>query len=364
MQKSYLEVNIENISNNIQKIQKFVGENIEIAPVIKANGYGTGASKLKEILVKNNIKIVVVSSIEEAIVLRKSGFNMYILTLNELLPYEAKKVVEYNLTVGISNLEVIKAINNHSLKENKKIKIHIEIDTGMGRVGIKPIETLNFVEQVKKLKNIEIEGIYTHFSSADVDEEYTKEQIKQFKNILAKLNQKGYKFKYIHASASSGIINYKEATFNMIRPGLIMYGYMPDKNMQNKIDVKPVAKLISHVVFIKEVPKGTSIGYGRTYVTKEKTKIATIPLGYADGIRRLMSNKGSVYINGKYAKIIGNICMDNFMIDVTGINVNLGDKVYVWDNENITLESVADICKTINYEILCGIAARVRRKYI
>ena len=147
----------------------------------------------------------------------------------------------------------------------------------------------------------------------------------------------------------------------MIRPGIITYGYMPNKNMQNTLHLEPCTKLISHVVFVKEVEKGTSIGYSRTYITKEKSKIATVPLGYADGVRRALSNKGRVYINGKYAPIVGNVCMDNFMVDVTGIDINVGDEVVIWDNEHITVDEIADICHTINYEILCGISARVER---
>ena len=150
----------------------------------------------------------------------------------------------------------------------------------------------------------------------------------------------------------------------MVRPGIILYGYMPNEEMKNILEIKPVTKLVSHVVFVKEIEKGTSISYGRTYIAEGKRKIATIPLGYADGIKRILSNKGRVYINGKYAKIVGRICMDNFMVDVTDIDVKIGDTVYIWDNENISIEEIANLCDTINYEILCTISNRVKRVYI
>ena len=162
-----------------------------------------------------------------------------------------------------------------------------------------------------------------------------------------------------------GILKYAAAHYNMVRPGIIVYGYLPDSSMNNIIDLKPTTKLKSNVVFVKEVEAGTSISYGRTFVTNKKTKIATVPMGYADGIRRSLSNKGKVLIHDKFAPIIGNVCMDNFMVDVTDIpDVKVGDEVIMWDNDKITVEDVADICGTINYEILCGMSDRVSRKYI
>ena len=364
LEKNYLEVNLFNIANNIERIKKCVGKDVIVAPVIKANAYGIGIAGLKNILDEENIKIVIVATIEEAIKLRSEGYTQEIITLNELLPYEVKNVLKYNLAPGVSEIDVAYAFNEEAKKQNKVANIHVEVDTGMGRVGKKPSEMLDFCKEIRKLSNLNIEGIYTHFSSADSDEEYTKMQVTQFNNVLDTLKKEGFTFKYIHASASSGILNVKNTRFNMVRPGIITYGYMPNKEIKNKIGLRPCAKLISHVVFVKEIEAGASIGYSRTYIAKEKRKIATIPLGYADGIRRLLSNRGRVYINGKYAPIVGNICMDNFMVDVTGLSVKVGDEVAIWDNENITVEEIADLCGTINYEILCGISDRVKRIYI
>lgn len=364
-EKSYLEINISNIKNNLEKIKEKLKINslhdIDIAPVIKANAYGLGTENLKDLFEEEKIDTVVVATIYEAKKLREEGYKQKIITLNELLPYETEEILKYDLVPGVSDFNVSKKLNKYAKSYKKKVKVHIEVDTGMGRVGEAPSKIIKFVEDVSKLENIEVEGIYSHFSSADVDKEYTKMQLEIFNKVIKELEEKEYNIKYKHISASTGIFNVDNKEFNMVRPGIIVYGYMPDENMKDTIGLKPSTRLISHVVFIKEVDEGTSISYGRTYITNRKTKIATIPLGYADGIRRLLSNKGRVYINGKYAPIIGRVCMDNFMVDVTGIDVNVGDEVIIWDNKNITIEEIAKKCETINYEILCGIANRVKR---
>lgn len=362
-EKSYLQVNLLALKNNLNIIKDLVGENVLVAPVIKANAYGLDTKGLRDLFNEEQIKFVIAATINEGIKLRDEGYNQEILLLNELLPYEVEDILKYDLTVGVSNFEVVRTLNEIAKRENIIAKVHIEVDTGMGRVGKQPKEMLAFAKKIAELSNISIEGIYTHFSSADSSEEYTNMQIGKFNEVIDELKKEGITFRYVHASASSGILNFPKARFNMVRTGIITYGYMPDKNMKNNVGLMPVAKLISHVVFVKEVEAGTAIGYSRTYITKEKRKIATVPLGYADGIRRALSNKGRVYINGKYAPIVGNVCMDNFMIDVTGIDVNVGDEVAIWDNSNITLEEVADLCDTINYEILCGISSRVKRVY-
>ena len=365
MRNSFLEVNLNNISFNIKQIKSYVGENVEIAPVIKANGYGIGAVKLKEVLEKNNVKFIFVAIPEEAIELRNNGFKTNIIVLNEILPEEAKKIVEYNLTACVSEINIAKSLNEYSKRKKIISKIHIEVDTGMGRVGLKPEDVLDFVKKVKnEFTNLEIEGLFTHFSSADSND-YTNKQINIFDNVIECLNKDGYNFKFIHASASGGILKFKNAHYNMVRPGIVTYGYLPDESMKNIIELRQATKLKSSIVFIKEVEANTSISYGRTYTTSKKTKIATIPMGYADGIRRSLSNKGKVFINNKFAPIIGNVCMDNFMVDVTDIpDVNVGDDVVLWDNENITLEDYAKNYESINYEVLCNISNRVPRKYV
>ena len=269
----------------------------------------------------------------------------------------------------ISVYEIAEKLNDRAIKENKKVNIHIELDTGMGRTGINPREAEIYVEKMKKLTNLNIEGIFTHFASADSNPEYTELQIKIFNETVEKLQKQGIDFKYIHSSASSGIINYLEKTkSNLIRPGIIIYGYMPSEEILNKIGVKPTAVLKTKVVFLKTVEKGTSISYGNRYITQRESKIATIPIGYADGIRRSLSNKGRVYIKGEYAPIIGSVCMDNFMVDVTHIkDVCMGDKVTLIGNdgnENITVEELGLLADKFNYEFVCGLSKRIPRTFV
>ena len=365
MRESYLEVDLNAISYNLKQIKEKVGDKTSIMPVVKANAYGLGVTNLKEVLLENGIKRIAVAIPEEAIELKNQDFPFEIMILNEILPEEANKVVENNFICSIALLEVAKQLDETAKKQNKKVRVHIEIDTGMGRVGVKPQEALKFMRELKKYRNLEVEGIYTHFSNADVDEEYTKEQIEKMDYVIEKLKKENLLPKYIHASASSGILNFKKARYNLVRPGIILYGYFPDEKLKETLNLKPATKLKSKVTFVKTVPEGTPISYGRAFQAKEETRVATVPLGYADGLRRILSNQGEVIIRGKRAKIIGNICMDNFMVDVTNVpDVQIGDEVILWDNEKLSIEEMAQKCHTINYEILCTIGQRIPRKYI
>lgn len=365
MRASKLYINLKAIDFNIKNIKKKIGENTKLMPVIKATAYGTGDVGLKDTLLSNNIDIVAVALVEEGVNLRKHGFNMPIVILNQPLQEEIPYIVKYNLTPGIAVLDFAKKLNDVSKENGIVTNIHIEIDTGMGRVGIQPNEAISFVKELKKLDNINAQGIYTHFSSSDESEEYTKFQINNFKSVLNELKNNNIEFKYIHNCNSAGIICYPEAHYNLVRPGISLYGYYPDENMKDKIELKPSATLKSKVSFIKTVKEGTAISYNRKFITNRESTIATVPIGYADGIRRTLTNKGKVYINGDFAPIVGTVCMDSFMIDVTRIpNTKIGDEVIIFDNEHITLEDLAKYCNTINYEILSCISNRIPREYI
>lgn len=354
-----MEIDLNNFKYNVNQIKKYVNSDVKLMPIIKANAYGTWINKRLEIL--NEFEIVAVATVDEAVQIRDLGYEKEIFILNQPYIDEIEKVANYNITVGVCSEEFIKALKN----VNKKVKVHIEIETGMGRTGVKVENLKQFIFMIKEIDNIEIEGVYTHFSSADYDDEFTKKQYSIFnkavdisKNILVNL-------KYIHCSASNAIINYPNNCFNLVRPGIILYGYKPFENALEKLNLKPVATLKSKIVFLKEVKENIPISYSQTFITKRKTKVATIPIGYADGLRRILSNRGEVVINNKKVPIIGNICMDSFMVDVTDVdNVKIGDDVYIWDNKNITLEEIANKCNTINYEILSTISSRVPRVFI
>lgn len=352
-----LEINLDNLNFNIEQIQNKVGKDVKIMPVIKASGYGTYINQRLDVL--NKFDIVAVATVDEGVYLRSIGYEKEIFVLNQPYEGEIEKILKYNIVVGISSYHFAQKL----AETEKDVTVHVEIGTGMGRTGVHPYKIEQYLKKLSA--NIKVEGIYTHFSSADIDEEYTKKQLHSFKIAVETAKQILGEIKYVHSAASNALLNYPESHFNLVRPGIILYGYPAAEDTLEKINLKPIAKLKAKITFLKTVEAGTSIGYSRSYITTKNTKVATIPIGYADGFRRDFSNGWEVLIKGKKVPIIGKVCMDSFMADVTEIDdVDVGDDVIIWDNENITLEQLADKCNTINYEILSTVGARVPRKFI
>ena len=357
MRSTVMQINLDAFKHNMQEIQKYVGESITLMPVIKANAYGTYINTKLEAI--KNYKIVAVAIADEASYLRSIGYTGDILILNQPDVKDLDTITKQNVSFGLSNIETL----NTLISKQYKAKVHLELETGMGRTGIKIQDLETFCFLINKNPFIEVQGVYTHFAVADTDEAYTNLQIEKFNKGL-EIVQKYFKdIKYIHHSASNGILNFKNSKCNTVRPGIIMYGYEPYDGACKKLDLKPVAKLKSRINFVKILEKGESVSYGRLFIADKSTKVATVPIGYADGIRRSMTG-AKVYVKGQKAEIIGRVCMDSFMIDVTNIkDIQVGDEVYIWDNENITLDEVAQKCDTINYEILSCISNRVPRVF-
>ena len=350
MRVTKLEIDLDKFNNNIKKIKEYT--NKELMPVIKANAYGTYINKRLDII--NQFNIVAVALVDEGIQLRKDGYKNEIFILNQPSKEEIENIEQYRLTIGLSSKEFLEEIIN------KNITIHLEIETGMNRTGIKIDELDYFLNRIANSK-LKIDGIYSHFSSADFDDDYTKKQIDIFEKSIKIINSHNINPKYIHISASNGILNYKIDITNIVRPGIIMYGYEPFKGANKVIDIEPIATYKTKIPYIKNSHKGEKIGYSQKYTCDKDMIIATIPIGYADGYRRDLSNKGEVLVNNKKCRILGNICMDSCMIDITEANAQVGDEVILFDNKNILLDEIADICDTINYEILCTISNRVQR---
>ena len=268
-----VDISVKNALYNISKIQEFVGENITIMPVIKASGYGTCINTRLDFL--NNFEIVAVAIVDEGILLRKLGYKKDIFILNQPDTEEIEKIIDNNLIVGISSDHFVDDLG----KFEKTVKVHIEIGTGMGRTGVHPKRTEEYIDKIKKYPNIIIDGIYTHLSSADIDPEYTKKQLKSFDIAVEIAKSKVNTIRYIHSQASTGILNFNEKKYNLVRPGLIIYGYYPNDSFKGKIDLRPViTKFYSKITLLKEVPENFSIGYSRSFITKRKTKVATIPV--------------------------------------------------------------------------------------
>ena len=389
--QTIMEVDTNAFKHNVNLIKEIVGENIEIMPVIKANGYGTYVNKNLNLI--KDFSIVATAIVDEAIEIRNVGFNNEIFVLNEPAVEDIENILEYNVSVGVCDINFVEELARMAMNLNKKAIIHLEIETGMGRTGIFVKDLVNFLNRLEEINTkynntIVVEGIYTHFSVADSKDEaninYTKNQIKIIEEASKIIKERINTIKYIHCSASSGILNYinreeennneDRKIFNLVRPGIILYGYEPYeeafkyslKNEERTYDFKPISKLKTKIVYLKEADENQSISYGRKFISDKKMKIATIGIGYADGYRRSFTNKGKVFINGMLCNVIGTVCMDSCMVDVTplGDNVHVGDIAYIWDNEHVMLEDLANIDNTINYEIISCISDRVRREFI
>jgi len=287
--------------------------------------------------------------------------------LGAFLVNDLEALLKHDITSTVTDLEAAHKLNHYSIKIGKKAKIHIKIDTGMGRLGVWHKEADDFVLSLCKLNGLSIEGIYTHFPSADSDEVFTRSQIAAFCTLVEKLTIKGVDIPLKHSANSAAVLGFKEAHFNLVRPGLAIYGLHPNDQMLGKIDLSPVMSFKTRIVYIKEVKKGRSISYSRTYIVKKDTRIATIPVGYGDGYNRLLSNKANVLINGKFYPVVGRVCMDQTMIEIGRDKVKVGDEVILVGEQKgkrIFVEDLARICRTIPYEVVCWISPRVPRVYI
>lgn len=364
----WVEINLDSLRFNLRQLKKDLSIETMIMAVVKADAYGHGVEPVTKVLVEEGVDRLGVALPEEGVQLREAGFRLPIHVLGELMPEQYELMIEHDLVPTIAKKETLDALNKVAETRGISKKIHIKLDTGMGRIGLNTEEAVDFIKYAKDLKNIEIEGLMTHFASADEeDKEYTYYQWEKFNYVIRELEEIGIEIPIKHAGNSATVIDLLEFQLNMVRPGIALYGLPPSSEVRT-VELKPVLSWKARVDFLKEVPPGAGISYGLTFFTERKSKIATIPLGYADGYSRLLSNKAYVLINGQKAPIRGRICMDQFMIDVTDIpGVKVGDELVLIGNqegETITATELADIIGTINYEVLCNISQRVPRRYI
>ena len=355
---TWVEINLDAIANNVKNIKKLIGKKKELMAVVKGNAYGHDILEIASVVLNNGATRLAVARLEEGIFLRKSGITVPILVLGLTLKQQVEPLVSYNITPTVSEYEMIEKLSDSAFKEDKIVKVHLKVDTGMGRIGIPPNHVLNFIKKVKVLKNVEIEGIFTHFSVADEkDKSYTEAQFKKFVEVLNILEKEGIRIPVKHVGNSATLLDLPHMWLDMVRPGISLYGLYPSEDVQKTIKLTPAYSFKTRIVFLKELLQGEDVGYGRTYTTKKKrTVVASLPVGYADGYNRLLSNKGEVLVKGKRFPIIGRICMDQCMIDVTNLSqVKIGDEVVLWGkqgHEEITIEEIAGKIGTINYEIV------------
>lgn len=375
--RTWAEINLNSIEYNFRNIKNKLSKNTKILCVLKADAYGHGA----EFLVKEYEKLGAdwygVSNIDEAVQLRNAGAKKPILIFGYTNPEMVETLYKYDISQAVFSLQYAQKLSEICEKTGSKIKIHIKVDTGMSRIGFfcQSEESINNsakeIKQLKNLKNLEIEGIFTHFSVSDDmtnNTEYTIKQYNNFCSIIKKIENEGMKIPIKHCCNSGGIISCPGMHMDMVRAGVILYGLYPSEEVKDKIDLKPVMQLKTVVSQVKEIPENTSVSYGRTFVSNKKMKIASVSIGYADGYSLKFSNTAELLIHGKRAKIVGRVCMDQLMIDITDIeDVKEGDEVTVFgtDNpQNISVDELAKIAGTINYEIVCLIGKRVPRIYI
>jgi|SRR5690554_212765 len=364
----WVEVDLDAIKYNLGRIRGIIGEEPRIMAVVKAEAYGHGAVKVAEVALASGADWLGVAIPEEGIALRKAGINGPILVLGPLLPEQAGEFGVYGLTASITGLESAKALSAAAMKQKTKAKIHVKIDTGMGRVGINPQEAEDFFQKLSILPGLEVEGVYSHFATADEeDKSYADHQLSVFRTVLKNLEELGMRIPLKHLANSAGIISFPESHFNLVRAGIMLYGLYPSPIAdQNLLPLRPAFSLKTRITQVKRVPPGTAISYGRMYHTKTETTIITLPLGYADGWARALSGKARVLVKGRSYPVVGRICMDQFMVDVGDTQVEVGEEVVLIGRQNqeeITVDEVASLLNTINYEVVCMISDRVPRVY-
>ncbi len=362
---TWAQVNLENLAYNFRQIKHILPRKTKVTVCVKADAYGHGLIAVAKKLVSCAVDCLSVASIDEGIKLREAGIKIPILVLGMILKKDIAPLFKYNLTQTVCTEELAVALDKAGRLRGKTIKVHIKVDTGMGRLGVLHHDALEFVKKVARLKRIRIEGIFTHLACADTNRKFTAYQVEIFDELISDLEDLGIKIPLVHAANSLGITDYTKSHFDMVRPGLIVYGLYPHKNL--KIKLKSVLSLKTKVVYIKEVPKGWGISYGHIYVTNKKTRILTLPIGYGDGYPRSLSNVGPVLLKGRRFKISGRVCMDQVMVDVGDLEIKVGDEAVLIGSQGkntITTEEIADLAGTIPYEIVCGLGSRVPRIYI
>ncbi|GFE62725.1 alanine racemase [Geobacter sp. AOG2] len=370
---TFAEINLDALRHNFEVIRAAIPRRTEILAVVKADAYGHGFMDISHELEALGVNAFGVAFLAEGIQLRKSGIDKPILLLGGVYPGQERKCIGYNISTALFTLEQAQALNQAAGKLFRKAQVHLKIDTGMGRLGITYAEAPAFLSELKKLPHLALEGIVSHFASADeLDESgqhFTRTQAERFGWVVAEARKAGFSPRYIHIANSAAALLRDNAGCNLARPGIVLYGAIPSPDFQGKLDLRPVMRLKSRIAMLKWVEPGTTISYARRFTAPGRTLIASVPVGYADGYPRALTNRGEVLIRGQRARVAGTVCMDWIMLDVTNIpGVAVGDEVVLIGDDGagncIHAEELAALAGTIPYEIFCGISKRVPRVYL
>ena len=369
--RTWAEINLSNLEHNYRALRGMLPRGCRFVGVVKANAYGHGVIPVAKKLEELGTEYLAVACLDEAVELREAGIKTPILILGPTpLPF-ADQLLHYDLTQSVQDASEAVALSEAAVKADKPLKVHIKVDTGMSRLGFLADEehadtSAEAIAKVCALPNLHAEGIFTHFANADGDENYSMRQLTRFLELLDKLEALHVKFEIRHCAASAAVLNYPCAHLDMVRPGIALYGHYPDPSCVD-LDgpgLMPVMTLKTRIIAVRELPAGTCISYGCTHTLSRDSRLAVLPIGYADGLERLLSNRTEMLVSGQKAPVLGRICMDMCMVDVTDIpNVKVGDEVVVF-GEDLPLEEKADTVGTIQYEMLCGVSRRVPRVYL
>ena len=370
------QIDLRALEHNFNLLRRMAGKATKILPVIKADAYGHGIEGISRKLISSGVDYLGVATVDEAVTLRRffrqscpDGEKKSILVLGAILPEETDAVLKYDIVQTVADKDIAGELSKKGRKYSRPVKVHVKVDTGMGRIGIWHKDALDFIKWVKALDFIDIEGVWTHFSSADEkDGFYTNGQIHIFRQLIKDLTDAGIDIPLKHIANSMAMARFASSYLNLVRPGLLMYGLYPRRDLKKCFDFRPVMSLKTKIVFLKDVPAGRAISYGRTFITAKPSKIATIAIGYGDGYPRILSGRAAVLVNGIRAPIAGVVCMDQIMIDVTDVPaVKTGDEAVLLGKQGtgeISAEELAELAGTIPYEIVCSVTRRVQRVYI
>lgn len=368
MKRTTCTIHLDDLKRNIE-IVKGLTNGAEIIGVIKSDAYGHGAKALYPTFKECGISKFAVAILDEGIELREAGLKDPILVLVDTQDEDLESLIKYDLTQAVFSLDTARKLNELALKNSKRVSIHIKLDTGMSRVGFQVYgeyldKSIDDILEIGKLSNIDITGAFTHFANADdLEDKFSDLQFERFNNAISILKDKGLTINNLHVSNSPSIIFHKEYQLDSVRPGDILYGLMDEASFE-KFGFKEIMSWETYIDYVKEIPEGATVGYGRTFKASKKTRVASIPIGFADGYNRGLTNKGYVYINGKKANILGRVCMDQFMVDVTDIpEAKRGMEVKLLDQENITIFKMAEIIGRDVDEIVLGVSKRVPKVY-
>ena len=360
------EIDLDALAHNYHQIRSRVHPGVKILAVVKDNAYGHGAVGIARELERLGVDLLGVARTGEGIELRDGGIKKPILILSGIYEEEIDSVIEYDLIPMLFDGEIGRSLSDKANRRNRRVKVHLKFDTGMGRLGVPVTGARKFLEEMEGFPNLVIDGVASHFSMAD--EEYTRGQLKAYKGVAELFHREGIRPTYWHISSSAPMIDFPDSWFNLIRPGITIYGSYPSREYIGRIALKAVMRLRTTIGSLKKVPAGTKISYGGTYVTQRESLIATLPIGYGDGYNRLLSNRGEVLLRAKRVPVVGRICMDMTMVDVTDVEeVSLGDEVVLMGKQGgdeITVEEIAEKIGTISYEVLCIVGKRVPRVYM